>query len=103
MTWRGVGGGVLIIFCFLLLPVISFADEIIYPFPIYTERVLKDAKDAGYDLSGSDDSIGHLENKGTEFHIYTYYSLEYKELEAFKKIVMRNIRESYGKHKLSKS
>lgn len=82
---------ILVLFLFITS---AYADEFRIPFPCFPKQL--QARFAEYnrklDLDGNDrtkDSWGFIENKGTRFIIYTYYSATEEDLNIIMAIVNR--------------
>ena len=84
-------GGIIVTGILLAQPLL-FADEMQIPFAINTNKFLEEAKAVGLDLYGEDDSIGHVENKGTQFIVYTYGMMSSSDLDKLKEITWKSIR-----------
>ena len=77
---------------FVFICNLCFADKLIIPFDVYPKEVRKEFKKYGFklDLNGNDrtkKSWGFIVNEGTHFTIYTYESINAKELELTQKII----------------
>jgi len=81
------------IIIFLFITAFAYADAFEIPFSVYPKELQAQFAEEGkkLDLSGNDrtkESWGFIENKGTEFIIYTYKSATIEDLNLIKKIIM---------------
>lgn len=81
---------ILILLSFILY-VNGYCDKIQVPFSLYPKELVRKFEICGYklDLDGNDrtrDSWGFLENRGTEFFIYTYKPVTKEELKLIQRI-----------------
>ena len=86
-----MGTKVCLILLILLFPLTCFSDEFRFPFSIYPKEI--QTKFAEYDrildLNGNDrteESWGFIENKGTNFIIYTYRSTTKEDFKIIKEV-----------------
>jgi hypothetical protein len=83
----------------LLMLIMSncLAAEIIIPFSVYPKQLQKSFADRGYklDLNGNDrtpDSWGFIENRGTEFKLFTYAPVTQEDFAIIKEIVFSTVK-----------
>jgi len=78
---------------FLVFSAISaFADEVIIPFPVYLEDFKNDAKSHGLDLEGQKESIGFVQDRGSDFSIFTYKHISIEHLEVIQSLSAKHLR-----------
>ena len=71
---------------------ISFADGVIIPGSIKVNEFKEKMKQKGYDLSGSDEAYGEVENNGTKMKIITYKPVTEEELNIIKETAFETVR-----------
>jgi len=79
----------------LLSPLTCCADEFMFPFSCYPKQVQEKFAEHGkkLDLDGNDrteESWGFIENQGTNFKIYTYYSATEEDLQIIVELFNEN-------------
>jgi len=71
---------------------ISYADGIVIPCSIKVSAFIKDMKQHGMDLSGSDDADGEVQNSGTSMKVITYKPVTPEQMDLMKDIAFKNVR-----------
>lgn len=83
-------GGLIVIM--LSLPSISYADGVVIPGSIKVEAFIKDMKEHGMDLSGSDSSDGYVDSLGNSIKVITYKPVALEQMELMKEVAFKNVR-----------
>ena len=78
-----------LLFSFIFLSCVAYADEIQVGFPINVEEFKSYTKARGFDL---DDKDGFIENKGQNFVVYTYHTVTTEQMEIVKDATFKNLR-----------
>ena len=83
---------ILYILAVILFPLFSFANELQIPFECYPERIKKAFNDAGIELEISrevrkETTWGFIDNRGSNYSIFTYKPTTREELELINKII----------------
>lgn len=76
----------------LSMSLFSYADEIQIPFPVYMDEFKAECKKQGLDLYGNRDSKGFVQDKASNFSVFTYHTATPDELTVIQEATWKTFR-----------
>ena len=77
---------------FIFTTTMTYADIIHIPRATKVKQFVEESRRLGLDLSGSDESDGFVNDRGTEIEIVTYRNMTLEELEIIKESAFKAVR-----------